>query len=40
VLTNPPRREPVGAPDWQMPDLELSVAEVEALVDFLNARSY
>ena len=37
LLIAPPRREPVEPPNWQMPDLGLREAEVDALIAFLNA---
>jgi Cytochrome c len=37
LLLAPPRREPVEPPNWQMPNLGLRDAEVEALMAFLNA---
>jgi mono/diheme cytochrome c family protein len=37
LLIAPPRREPVEAPNWQMPNLGLRDAEVEALMAFLTA---
>ena len=39
LLTAPPRHEPVEPPNWQMPNLGLRDAEVDALMAFLNLGS-